>query len=178
MIFRLSRIFFALGGRIGRGAMKNLILFPFLILNSVGSFATENTSKCIVTSDTLTDNTAAADGERYLLAKYRTGGSQGYFDSLQFVIRDFETGVEKVEDLFLQTKRGGYEIRYCAPDDREYLEPIEKFNWYSTCTGVSPFRQIRGRVSLSKRKVGTVKINAVREDFTSEKREITTDTCN
>lgn len=154
------------------------ILFLSLALCPTIIFAAENTSTCPVLSDTLTDQISDASHERYLLVKYRTGGSQGYFDSLHFVSRNSETGQEEIENLFIQSIRGGYEIRYCSPDDREFLEPIEKFNWYSTCTGISPIRQVTSRVSLSKRKEGVVKVTAFLEDFsTPKKREITTGPC-
>ncbi len=51
------------------------------------------------------------------------------------MIRNNETGIESIEDLFVQSKRGGYSISYCNPDDREYLPSIEKFSWHSVCTG-------------------------------------------
>lgn len=148
-----------------------------LSFHSVESFAVELSSNCPIISDTLTDTTIDAQSERRLVIQYRIGGSRSYFDSLQFVIRNNETGIESIEDLFVQSKRGGYSISYCNPDDREYLPSIEKFSWHSVCTGASPFNRINGRVSLSKRVDGIVKIKAIREDFSSEEREISTGPC-
>lgn len=145
------------------------MLFPFTV------FSAEATSICLVLSDS--QNLPDPSKERYLQIKYWSGGSKSYFESLKLIVRDHESGLENIEELFTQTKRGGYDFNYCHSEEREYLEVIEKFNWHSTCTGMKPFREIRGLVSLSKRKDGIVKVTAVREDFSSEKREIKTGPC-
>lgn len=150
------------------------ILFVSLFLISTNSFAVETTSICPVLSDTLAPDFT---DERHLVVRYRVGGTRSYFDSLHLIKRDEETEQEDVEELFAQSKRGGYDVRYCNPDDREYLDSTKKFSWYSICTAPSPFQRINTRVSLSKLAEGLVKVRAMREDFTSEQREIVTGPC-
>ena len=109
-----------------------LLVGTFMMFVPRPSFASDLNFRCAAREE----GTSQKD-DFIQFSTHEIGPEKYYLGPIQYIHRDLGTDgnyVERSEDIYSQSNRGGYNVTYCNPNDNEFSETTGKFDLYSVCT--------------------------------------------